>query len=720
MHMSSKLQFAGLAALVLASVGAAPAFAQSEAPSTAVPPALPAFLAYPFETELVASPRGGVIAWVESVRGVRNVWAAQGPGFAPHALTHLTADDGQELTNIFISPDGRRVVWVRGGDHDENWPAEGNLAPDPAASPEQPKLEIWSAPADGSKAPLEVAEGDTPSISAQGVLAFIKDNQVWTAPLDGSGKAERLFFDRGKDGDLSWSPDGQALAFVSNRGDHAFVAVFRSKNEPLIYLAASTSIDDEPAWSPDSRRIAFVRRQGHGGAPEPILTEVPHPWSIWSADARTGAGGLVWRSGDAIADSVPQVAGEANLQWMAGDRLVFLSEADGWQHLYSVPATGGPAQRLTPGAFMVEHVAEARGRSLVLYDANTGQAPDDIERRHVFAVPAEGGQPQQLTDGTGLEYEPVWAGEKDVAFVAAGPKAPTAVAVVSHGQAGHRQSLATGAGGAFTGDDFVTPRAVTFKSSDGLTIHADLFETPGGGRKPAVVFVHGGPPRQMLLGWSYMDYYSNAYAMNEYLATHGFVVLSVNYRLGIGYGRAFNHPAHAGFRGASEYEDVLAGGRWLQAQPDVDPARIGIWGGSYGGFLTAMALARNSDVFKAGVDLHGVHDWTSEHSGFFGRFGTERYEKGDADQAKVVAWQSSPVSDLRKWTSPVLLIQGDDDRNVDFHQTVDLARRLEALHVPYEELVIPNEIHGFLRYASWLEADSATVDFLDKVLKPQR
>ena len=107
-----------------------------------------------------------------------------------------------------------------------------------------------------------------------------------------------------------------------------------------------------------------------------------------------------------------------------------------------------------------------------------------------------------------------------------------------------------------------------------------------------------------------MDYYSNAYAVNQYLAAHGFVVLSVNYRLGIGYGRAFHHPEHAGYAGAAEYQDVVAGARFLQSLPSVDGKRIGVWGGSYGGYLTALALARNSDIFKAGVDLHGVHDWS--------------------------------------------------------------------------------------------------------------
>jgi dipeptidyl aminopeptidase/acylaminoacyl peptidase len=227
---------------------------------------------------------------------------------------------------------------------------------------------------------------------------------------------------------------------------------------------------------------------------------------------------------------------------------------------------------------------------------------------------------------------------------------------------------------------------------------------------PGVIFVHGGPPRQMLLGWHYMGYYSNAYAVNQYLATHGFTVLSVNYRLGIGYGRAFHQPEHAGFAGASEYQDVVAGARFLQKVPGVDPRRIGIWGGSYGGYLTAMGLAHNSDIFKAGVDYHGVHDWSRELDGWFGK-SASRFETGDREAAMKTAFESSPDAAIATWKSPVLLIQGDDDRNVPFQQTIDLARRLDARHLPYEELVLPNEIHGFLRHASWLQADEANVAF---------
>ena len=138
--------------------------------------------------------------------------------------------------------------------------------------------------------------------------------------------------------------------------------------------------------------------------------------------------------------------------------------------------------------------------------------------------------------------------------------------------------------------------------------------------------------------------------------------------------------------------------------------------GSYGGYLTGLALARNSDIFKAGVDLHGVHDWSrllSEEGS-----PAKRYEQGDWADALKTAFAASPDADVATWRSPVLLIQGDDDRNVRFNQTIDLARRLDAVGAPYEELVLPNEIHGFLRHASWLAADAATIDFLTRVLKP--
>ncbi|MGD0992208.1 MAG: prolyl oligopeptidase family serine peptidase [Gemmatimonadales bacterium] len=667
---------------------------------------------YRYPTELVAAPNGAAIAWALDERGVRNIWMASAPDWTPRQLTGYTADDGQELTQLAFTGEGSTVVYVRGGDHGGNWPAEGNLAPDPASSPVQPKVAIWIV-STATGAPRELAEGDELAVQPQGgLVAFVRAGQVWAVPIDSGQKAKQLFFDRGTNGSLEWSPDGSRLAFVSSRGDHSFIGIFTSDSQPIRYLAPSTSRDLEPRWSPDGTRIAFVRMAGTGGAPRPLLKLEPNPWAIWVADAATGEGHEVWHSPNTLRGSFPTSLGEANLSWGAGDRLVFTADLDNWPHLYSVPLTGGEPTLLTPGNFMVEFVATTPDHSAIVYSGNAGSDPNDDDRRHLFRVAVDRPGPTELTSGEGLEWAPVVTADgATIAFVSAEARRPPLVAVMPAAGGAPNLLGADRIPADFPTDALVVPRKVTFRSPDGLNIQGQLFEQPNlTGRHPAVVFVHGGPPRQMLLGWHYSEYYANAYAQNQYLASRGYVVLSVNYRLGIGYGHDFHHPPHAGPAGAAEYQDVLAGGRYLAKLPEVDARRVGIWGGSYGGFLTAMALARNSDVFAAGSDLHGVHDWTAD------RYATTawRYEKGDLDSARTMAWRSSPVAYVRTWKSPVILIQGDDDRNVRFHQTVDLARRLAAAGVHYEELVIPDEIHDFLRFRSWVTADSATAAFFDK------
>ncbi len=693
----------GSIGVALALTLASPALAQAA-------PTLDQVLAYPFVTDLTRAENADRIAWVETIEGVRNVWAAEAPAFAPHQVTRYTADDGQELSSLMLSPDGKTVVFVRGGDHGSNWASETGYEPDPDSTPAEPKLGIFAAPFAGGS-PKLLAEGDDPAVSASGQVAFVKAKQVWQVPLDGSTKPAQLVFDRGRAHDLAWSPDGAQLAFVSGRGDHSFVAVFAGKDRALTYLAPSTGADSGPVWSPDGTRIAFARRAGSSGPPEPLAAPSPHPFAIWTADAASGAGTRAWASPNTLDGSMPSSADGLGLRWLADGTLSFIATLDGWQHLYALSAGDGPPRLLTPGRFMVEHVATSRDLRTLYYAADAGTAPGDDDRRHVFAVSLDGSAPRALTSGTGIEWTPVAAGN-GVALIRADTRHPPVLALASGGAVRTLRDAAP----AYPTAAFVTPRQVTYAAPGGFTIHGQLFEPVGGGRHPAMIFVHGGPKRQMLLGWHYRPYYSNGYAVNQYLAMRGFVVLSVNYRLGIGYGRAFEQPADGGAGGGAEYQDVLAGARWLQRQADVDPKRIGIWGGSYGGYLTAMALARNSDVFKAGVDLHGVHDWSrtlAEQDK-----PAERFEDNDWRATLKTAFDASPIATVERWTSPVLLIQGDDDRNVRFNQTVDLANRLARQGVPYEELVLPNEIHDFLRHSSWRKVDAATVEFLARQLKP--
>ncbi len=676
-------------------------------------------LSYPFPSDLIAAPAGGRIAWLFNQEGRRNIWMASPPGYKAVQVTGYTADDGQELTHLAFTPDGNTIVFVRGGDHDGNWDGDG--APNPASGTAEPKVRIFAVNASAGSTPRLLVEGDNPVISPRSDrVVFSRAHQLWVKSLNDTTAARVLFYARGSSHSAAWSPDGSRLAFVSDRDDHSFIGVYREDSTPIQWMAASTSRDFMPRWSPDGSRIAFIRIAGQGGAPETLLEETPLPWEIWIAETATGTGRRVWQSPNTLHGSYPETQGEANLHWAAGNRLVFLADLDGWPHLYSIATAGGEPLLLTPGNFMAEFISLSPDRASLVYSANTGTDADDDDRRHVFSVPADRAEPKALTPGRGNEWGPVITGDgRMVAYIGASATRPPLPSLIPAGGGEPRVAGSELVAASYPESRLVQPRKVVFTASDGTRIHGQIFaREDGAGRKPGVVFVHGGPPRQMLLGWHYSRYYSNAYAVNQYLANHGFVVLTVNYRRGIGYGHDFHHPKHPGPWGGSEYQDVEAAGRFLQAQANVDSSRIGIWGGSYGGLLTALALARNSDLFRTGVDIHGVHDWPTDMEMWETSSERRPYEPSDYRAAMDVAWKSSPVADIVGWKSPVLLIQGDDDRNVRFHQTVDLARRLKAQGVRFEELVIPDEIHDFLRHASWLKVDRATADWLKQELRP--
>jgi dipeptidyl aminopeptidase/acylaminoacyl peptidase len=259
---------------------------------------------------------------------------------------------------------------------------------------------------------------------------------------------------------------------------------------------------------------------------------------------------------------------------------------------------------------------------------------------------------------------------------------------------------------------------VTFRSTDSLEIHAHLYLPAGydpARRYPAVAYFHGGPRSQQVLGYNYIqiDYYQKHYALNQYLANQGYIVLSVNYRGGTGYGLNYREAIGFGANGGSESQDVIGAGQYLRSRPDVDGGRIGVWGGSYGGYMTAMGLARGSDIFAAGVDVHGVHSFDArvQFSPYSSLSAAER------EQVRVTARMSSPIGNVDTWRSPVLLIHGDDDRNVPFAQTVVLSSALRSRGVHVEHLVVPNEEHSFLRHSSWLRAFEGAAEFLDRMLK---
>jgi dipeptidyl aminopeptidase/acylaminoacyl peptidase len=672
-----------------------------------------ALMASPFPTELIAAPAGARFAWVQSVEGVRNIWIAHAPDFKGRKVTNYTIDDGQDLTELAFSADGQFVVFTRG----EAANRQGE-SPNPSQMPDGTEQAVWAAAVDRAGAPRRLGPGRLAAPAPNGTrVAWVNRGQIWAIDLSGGdAKGAQLFTARGAAQQLAWSPDGASLAFVSNRGTHSFVGLFVVASRELRYLDPSLDRDSQIAWSPDGTRLAFIRQFA---AARPAMfsphREADEPWAIRVADVKSGAARQIWKADKGSGSAFQGIVAANQLFWGAGERLVFPWEKDGWLHLYSVPAAGGSAQLLTPGGFEVEYVTLSSDRSRVIYNSNQ----DDIDRRHLWSAAVAGASaPTALTKGNGIEWLPAAAATgAATAFLRSDARMPPHVAVMLGGQPA-RDIGETLPAATFPAAQLVEPKQVIIISADGMAIHGQLFvprDLKAGEKRPAMIFFHGGSRRQMLLGWHYMYYYRNSYAMNQWLASQGYLVLAVNYRSGIGYGMEFREALNYGAAGGSEFRDVMGAGLFMKNRPDVDPSRIGLWGGSYGGYLTAMGLSRASDMFAAGVDMHGVHDWNEGIHTF-----VPDYSRLDDPEFARTAFDASPLASVATWKSPVLLIHGDDDRNVSFIQSINLVAALRKRRVDVEQLVFPDEVHDFLRHDDWVRAYKASTDFLQRKLRDRK
>lgn len=662
----------------------------------------------PFPYGLTASPKGEKVAWIANHHGARNIWlgevGADGK-IATRALTRSQGDNGIELADLQWSRDGSTIVFARGGS------LEGGGPVNPLSSPSGPiVMEVASVRLDaGDVRSFGPGAGAVVSPVSDEVV-FVRAGQIWIGDLAKADAATQLVEDAGAASELSWSPDGKRLAFVSNRKDYSIIGVIdlAARTRSVQWMNPGVDRDSTLVWSRDSKRLAWIRMPSIAESP---LTDAffarreGEPWSVWVADAATGVGAKVWTADKGPGSVFQPIETGPSLLWTTDDRLLFPWESSGWLRLHSLDLTrkGARAVALTQdGAEVFAATLDRSGREVV-YSSNA----EDDDHRHLWRVSTKGGKSRQLSKGESIEDFPALT-EKGVLFAlhstARNPLAPTRVQ--SNGTLDPVRSS-----DAFPSDQLVVPQRVVFKSPDGVSVHGQLFlpANKSSAKKPAMLFFHGGPQRQMLLGWHPMGAYTHMYAMNQFFASRGYLVLSVNFRGGTGYGLNFREPDEFAAGGGSEARDIGGAVEYLKSRPDIDAKRIGVWGMSYGGVMTSLALARYPNDFAAGVDIAGVHNWKT--------FIPQLTEPGAPADVAEVALQSSAMGSIKNWRAPVLLIHGDDDRAVDFAQTTELVRGLRSeAKVEPELLVMPNEVHDYILHGSWQRVFAATYEFIDRHL----
>ncbi len=287
--------------------------AQAQAPFS-----IEEILSSPFPSELTAAPSGDRVAWVQNNEGVRALWTASGPDYEGQRIVLAEGDDGQRMGGLTFTPNGERIVYVRGGA--PNW--QGVHA-NPRSRPEPAERAVWMVDLSGGS-PKKMGEGHAPSVSPSGSrLVYLRDGEVWTVslPVADSTDPSRLFTIRGDAEDLRWSPSGDRLAFVSDRGDHSFVGVYDFDAERLRYLAPGIDQDSNPVWSPDGEQIAFLRIP-HEEDPTYSPDRTAVPWSIHAVTLSTGKARTVWTADAGQGSAFQPIRAENQLFWGANDRIV--------------------------------------------------------------------------------------------------------------------------------------------------------------------------------------------------------------------------------------------------------------------------------------------------------------------------------------------------------------------------------------------------------------
>ncbi|MEO8096098.1 MAG: prolyl oligopeptidase family serine peptidase [Acidobacteriota bacterium] len=400
--------------------------------------------------------------------------------------------------------------------------------------------------------------------------------------------------------------------------------------------------------------------------------------------------------------------GYETLDWLKnGQDVYFVSERDGYAHLYTVPATGGPFRQITSGKWEVASVDVSNdGSKFYLTTSETGPA-----ERHFYSTSVTGGQRTRITTLPGKHDVVLSRDEDTIADVHSYVNRPPEIYTGPNRPGAPEEPRTASPSAEFKQYQWLDAPIVQVPARDGAMIPARLFKPANFQRGgPAVVFVHGaGYLQNVHKYWS--PNYPREFLFHHFLMEHGYMVLDLDYRASAGYGRDWRTAIYR-HMGGKDLDDNVDGAKWLVSQHGVDPKRIGIYGGSYGGFITLMAMFTTPDVFAAGAALRPVTDWSHYNHGYTSNI-------LNTPQADDEAFKkSSPIFFAGGLKGSLLILHGMVDTNVFFQDTVRLTQRLIELRKEnWSVAMYPAEDHAFVRPESWADEYKRIFKLFEENLK---
>ncbi|HEX2167278.1 MAG TPA: prolyl oligopeptidase family serine peptidase [Longimicrobiales bacterium] len=468
---------------------------------------------------------------------------------------------------------------------------------------------------------------------------------------------------------------------------------------------ATRPASDTSAAAPEFGFTRFVawNDQGTAGLIAASSADFKQEW-LWSMDAATGEMTLLANDRDEA-----WVAGPCSfcIGWLPDGRAYFVSERDGFAHLYTIAANGTGLQQLTSGEWEVHSVEISPDRERFYLTTNEGSPHE----QHFYHMNFDGSDRTRITTMPGQQDATASPDGSRIAFVHSTSNQPPELYVAPNRPDAEAQRITTSPTAEWSSFGWIAPDIVHVPASDGVQVPARIYRPQDFGVEPngaAVIFVHGAGYLQNVHNW-WSTYYRE-YMFHHLLAQRGYTVLDIDYRGSAGYGRDWRTAIYR-HMGGKDLSDQVDGSRYLQENFGIDPERIGIYGGSYGGFITLMALFTEAESFGAGAALRSVTDWAHYNHGYTGRI-------LNLPQDDTLAYRrSSPIYFAEGLEDPLLIAHGMVDTNVHFSDVVRLAQRLIELgKTDWEMAVYPVESHGFEEPSSWTDEYRRILELFDESL----